>query len=76
MSSRAGGLYGGIQFSSTSPFVSSTQPEQSPSTAPPQQELPSTAAPTPQSEPAQPADDTDALINEVHATPGKATAGI
>ncbi|KAH9977361.1 hypothetical protein BGW80DRAFT_1436000 [Lactifluus volemus] len=64
MSSRAGGLYGGIQFSSASPFLSSSQPESSPSVAPPQQELPPVSAQTPQSEPAQPADDTDTVTNE------------
>jgi hypothetical protein len=76
MSSRAGGLYGGIQFSSASPFLSSSQPESSPSVAPPQQELPPVSAQTPQSEPAQPADDTDTVTNEGHAASGKASAGI
>lgn len=75
MSSRAGGLYGGIQFSSASPFLSSTQPEPSP-VAPPQQELPVVSAQTPQLEPAQPADDTDTVTNEGHAASGKASAGI
>jgi hypothetical protein len=75
MSSRAGGLYGGIQFSSASPFLSSAQPEQSPPTAPAQQGIP-ISTPTPLSEPAQPADDTDAINHEAHAASGKVTAGI
>jgi splicing factor 45 len=75
MSSRAGGLYGGIQFSSSSPFLSLLQQEQS--TSPPtQQETPAASAPAPQSESAQSTDDKDAANQEASAASGKATAGI
>jgi hypothetical protein len=74
MSSRAGGLYGGIQFSSASPFLSSNQPEQS-TFIPIQQETPTVSAPTTQSDPAQSADGTDAVNQEAPAASGKATAG-
>ncbi|KAH9955617.1 hypothetical protein BC827DRAFT_1236093 [Russula dissimulans] len=72
MSSRAGGLYGGIQFSSTSPFLSHGQPEQLPFT---QQEVPAASVPAPQQEPVQSVDDTDAANQEAPAAPSKATAG-
>ncbi len=74
MSSRAGGLYGGIQFSSASPFLS--QQEQSTSAAPAQQqEIPAASAPAQQSEPVQSTDDKDTANQEASAAPGKATAG-
>jgi hypothetical protein len=72
MSSRAGGLYGGIQFSSASPFLSSNQSEQPNPTPSNQQEVP---ASTTQAEPAQTTDETDAAIQEAPAASGKATAG-
>jgi splicing factor 45 len=75
MSSRAGGLYGGIQFSSTSPFLSSNQPEQPNPTPSNQQEVPTASALTTQAEPAQSTDETDAAIQEAPAASGKATAG-
>jgi len=76
MSSRAGGLYGGIQFSSASPFLSSNQPEQQPNPTPSnQQEVPVASASTTQAEPAQSTDETDAAIQEAPAASGKATAG-
>jgi splicing factor 45 len=74
MSSRAGGLYGGIQFSSSSPFLSLLQQEQSSSAAFTQQETPA-SAPAPQSEPVQSTDDKDAADQEPSAASGKATAG-
>jgi splicing factor 45 len=74
MSSRAGGLYGGIQFSSSSPFLSLLQQEQSTSAAPTQQEIPAASAPAQQSEPIQ-SDDKDAANQEAAAASGKATAG-
>jgi splicing factor 45 len=73
MSSRAGGLYGGIQFSSTSPFLS--QQEQSTSAAPTQQEIPAASAPAPQPEPVQSTDDKDAANQEASVASSKATAG-
>lgn len=74
MSSRAGGLYGGIQFSSASPFIS--QQEQSTSAAPTQQEIPTAKVPAPQSEPVvQSTDDKDAANQEASAASSKATAG-
>ena len=75
MSSRAGGLYGGIQFSSAAPFLSSNQPEQSTSAPSTQPEIPAVSAPTTQSEPAQSADETDAANQEAPAASGKATVG-
>ena len=75
MSSRAGGLYGGIQFSSASPFLSSNQPEQPNPTPSIQQEVPAASASTTQAEPAQTTDETDAAIQEAPAASGKATAG-
>lgn len=75
MSSRAGGLYGGIQFSSTSPFLSSNQPEQSNPTPSNQQEVPAATTPTAQAVPAQSTDETDAAIQEAPAASGKVTAG-
>ena len=75
MSSRAGGLYGGIQFSSASPFLSSLQPDQPTPTAPTQQESPAVSALAPQSEHAQSADDTDTANQEAPTASGKATAG-
>ncbi|KAH8991057.1 hypothetical protein EDB86DRAFT_2806823 [Lactarius hatsudake] len=74
MSSRAGGLYGGIQFSSSSPFVSASQPELSHPTAPTQPEAP--VVPALQSVvPVQPVDDADVTNPEASIAPGKATAG-
>ena len=73
MSSRAGGLYGGIQFSSASPFLS--QQEQSTSTAPTQQEIAAASDPAPRSEPVQSTDDKDAANQEASAASSKATAG-
>ncbi|KAI0303547.1 hypothetical protein B0F90DRAFT_1816335 [Multifurca ochricompacta] len=70
---RAGGLYGGIQFSSTSPFTSSTQTEQSPLTVPTQRQ--ETPTPEPPSEVAQAGDDTDPITQEIPAVSSKATAG-
>ena len=75
MSSRAGGLYGGIQFSSSSAFLSSNQPEQSTSTPSTQQEIPAASAPTAQLEPPQSANETDATNQEASAASSKATAG-
>jgi len=75
MSSRAGGLYGGIQFSSTSPFLSSNQPEQSNPTPSNQQEVPAASTPITQAVPAQSTDETDAAIQETPAASGKVTAG-
>jgi hypothetical protein len=75
MSSRAGGLYGGIQFSSASPFLSSNQPEQSTSTLSTQQEIAAASAPTAQLEPPQSTDETDATNQEAPAASSKATAG-
>ena len=75
MSSRAGGLYGGIQFSSASPFLSHLQQEQAASAAPTQQETPAASAPAPQSEPVQSTDDKDAANQEASVASGKATAG-
>jgi hypothetical protein len=74
MSSRAGGLYGGIQFSSSSPFLSHLQQEQAASAAL-TQETPAASAPAPQSEPVQSTDDKDAANQEASAASGKATAG-
>jgi len=76
MSSRAGGLYGGILFSSSSPFLSANQPEPSrptPSTLPeaPAASIPQSAEPT-----VQPVDDADVSNPEASGAPGKATAGI
>lgn len=71
MSSRAGGLYGGIQFSSSSPFVSANQPESSHPTPAAQPEAPVASV-----EPAQPIDDADVTNSEAFSAPGKATAGI
>ena len=68
MSSRAGGLYGGIQFSSSSPFVSASQPETTPTAQP--------EAPAASAEPVQPVDDADVTNPEAFSAPGKATAGI
>jgi len=75
MSSRAGGLYGGIQFSSASPFLSSIQPEQSTSTSSTQPELPPVSVPTTQLEPVQSADETDAANQDAPAASGRPTAG-
>ena len=75
MSSRAGGLYGGIQFSSTSPFLSSNQPEQTNPTPSNQREVPAASTLTTQAEPAHSTDETDAAIQEAPAASGKATAG-
>lgn len=72
MSSRAGGLYGGIQFSSSSPFVSASQPEQSRPTPATQPEAPAASA----LQPVQPGDDVDVTNPEALSAPGKATAGI
>jgi splicing factor 45 len=71
MSSRAGGLYGGIQFSSSSPFVSANQPETQHLTPATQPEAPAASA-----EPVQPVDDADVTNPEAFSAPGKATAGI
>jgi splicing factor 45 len=75
MSSRAGGLYGGIQFSSSSPFLSLLQQEQSTSAAPTQQETPAASVPAPQPEPVQSTDEKDAANQEPSAASSKATAG-
>ncbi len=75
MSSRAGGLYGGIQFSSSSPFVSGSQPEPPHSTATTQPEAPAALAPQ-SAEPVLPVDDADVTNPEASTAPGKATAGI
>ncbi|KAI9456456.1 hypothetical protein F5148DRAFT_1224211 [Russula earlei] len=72
MSSRAGGLYGGIQFSSASPFLSTVQPEIPPST---QQEALAASVPPPKPDPPQIADDADPTNQEAPAASGKATAG-
>ncbi|KAH9180256.1 hypothetical protein EDB89DRAFT_1840916 [Lactarius sanguifluus] len=74
MSSRAGGLYGGIQFSSSSPFVSASQPEPSHPTVPTQSEVPVVSAPQ-SVVPVQPVDDADVTNPEASTAPGKATAG-
>ncbi|KAI0261036.1 hypothetical protein BC834DRAFT_1044212 [Gloeopeniophorella convolvens] len=75
MSSRAGGLYGGIQFSSTSAFVSPSQPEQSSSSAPAQQETPAAPAVPVPADPTPSTGDADTPNPEASATSGKATAG-
>jgi splicing factor 45 len=72
MSSRAGGLYGGIQFSSSSPFVSASQPDPTPATQP---EGPTASAPQ-SAEPVQLVDDVDVTNPEAFSATGKATAGI
>ncbi|KAH9048230.1 hypothetical protein EDB84DRAFT_1457952 [Lactarius hengduanensis] len=74
MSSRAGGLYGGIQFSSSSPFVSASQPEPSHPTTLTQPEAPVVSAPQ-SVVPVQPVDDADVTNPEASTAPGKATAG-
>ncbi|KAI9446740.1 hypothetical protein H4582DRAFT_2108331 [Lactarius indigo] len=74
MSSRAGGLYGGIQFSSSSPFVSASQPEPSHSTASTKPEASVVSAPQ-SAVPVQPVDDADVTNPEASTAPGKATAG-
>jgi splicing factor 45 len=71
MSSRAGGLYGGIQFSSSSPFVSASQPDTSHPTPATKPEAPVTTA-----ESVQPVDDADVTNPEAESAPGKPTAGI
>ena len=75
MSSRAGGLYGGIQFSSSSPFVSASQPEHSHHTPATQPEAPTASAPQ-SAELVQPVDDADIANLEAFSAPGKASAGI
>jgi splicing factor 45 len=78
MSSRAGGLYGGIQFSSASTFSSSASENTQPTSILPQNEpevpapAPAQTTPTPQEEPAI---ETAADPGSEGAS-GKATAGI
>lgn len=67
MSSRAGGLYGGIQFSSGSTFSSSTSQPIPTATEP--QKLPPSAAPTAPIAP-------PSVVDPGQAASGKATAGI
>ncbi|KAI0806920.1 hypothetical protein C8Q74DRAFT_1225063 [Fomes fomentarius] len=74
MSSRAGGLYGGIQFSSSKPFLS-TQIPAAPLLTPTAEKAPAIARPDPASTPVQNASTSPSTAGGESGTLAKATAG-
>ncbi|RPD73512.1 hypothetical protein L226DRAFT_536195 [Lentinus tigrinus ALCF2SS1-7] len=78
MSSRAGGLYGGIQFSSTKPFLSTQGPASPPNASSTETALPATPAPAAETSTSaqNAAASTSATVGGESGAPAKPTAGI